>query len=163
MNNLDPHLAAFFRQIDAGERLQLMATRIGLALWAFQDVESCSALYFAMVAKLKKGIGVEASYAILREIQSKPFGATVDGLRKAGLLGPDLQASFDKIREERNWLVHRSLSESRSAVHNETEMERLLGRIEAMQQEARRLLRTIEKLVVTHAEKAGVSRSQVQQ
>lgn len=158
---LDPRLEELIKQYDASERLQFVAVRIGLALWYSQDLEVLSAKCFAVMTKPTKGVGVGATQALLREAQSKPFGSLIDRMAKAGFLAPSLKSRFDALREERNWLVHRSHEDSRSAVHTDQAMRKLVVRLDAMVEEALALLKELEKLTMAHMVKAGVSRERI--
>lgn len=159
--SLDPQLQELIRRLDAGERLQFVAVRIGLALWYLQDLEVLSAQCFAMVAKPAKGTSVATAQALLREARGKPFGSIIDMMAKAGMLSPALETRFDALREERNWLVHRSHEDSRSAVHANQAMWRLVVRLESMTNEGLALLKELEKIAMEYAIEKGVSAARV--
>lgn len=52
---------------------------------------------------------------------------------------------FQKLLEQRNWLVHNSRSTSSSAVHDEAAFVQLIDRIDAIGDEALALLKEIAK------------------
>ncbi|UYN96560.1 MAG: hypothetical protein KIT25_06405 [Enhydrobacter sp.] len=158
---LDPQLEELIKYFDSAERLQLVATRIGLALWQLQDLEASSAMCFAMVAKATKGMGIATGYALLKEARSKTFGPTIEQLAKHGILSPELVRRFDALREERNWLVHRSQDDSRGAVHNDQAMRKLVLRLESMKKEALALHQALQEIAMRHATKHGISREEI--
>jgi hypothetical protein len=160
---MHPPMRDFVARLDAAGRLELIAQRIGFALWQFQELESASALCLVMLDKSARGIGVLAGNTLLRKAESKPFGAIVDALDRAKLLTPDFARRFDTLRKERNWLVHKSKADSRQAVHNDTSMRELIQRVDTMASEALVLLKALEKIAIRQATGAGVSKAYIEE
>lgn len=152
----------FIANLDAAGRLELIAQRIGFALWQFQELESSTALCLVMLDKSARGIGLAAGNALLEKAQSKPFGAIVEALDKAMLLTPRLADRFDTLRTERNWLVHKSKASSRGAVHSDISMRVLVKRVDAMAAEALALLKELEQIAIRQATSTGVSQSAIE-
>lgn len=144
------------QQIEKAERLTAITQRIGFALWQIQELEGVTAQYFALVVQAQKGIGLAAGNALDEKAKKKTFGATIHRVSKAGLLNSEIESRFTNLLSERNWLVHRSRADSRSAIHSDLEMKRLLARIDKMAEESLSLLREIGTLCEAHVKKHGV-------
>ena len=145
------------QQIEKADRLAAITKRIGFALWQIQELESVTAQYFVLVVQAKKGMELAAGNALDEKAKKKTFGATIHQVSKAGLLSSELESRFTNLLSERNWLVHRSRADSRSAIHSALEMQRLVVRIDKMAEESLSLLREIGTLSEAHVKKHGVT------
>jgi len=145
------------QQLKKADRLAAITQRIGFALWQIQELEGVSAQYFVLVVQAKKGMGLAAGNALDEKAKKKTFGATIHQIAKAGLLNSELESRFTNLLLERNWLVHRSRTDSRSAIHSDLEMQRLVVRLDEMAEESLSLLREIGVLSEAHVKKHGVT------
>ena len=145
------------QQIEKADRLAAITQRIGFALWQIQELEGVTAQYFVLVVQAKKGMGLAPGNALDEKAKKKTFGATIHQVSKAGLFSSELESRFTNLLSERNWLVHRSRADSRSAIHSALEMQRLVVRIDKMAEEALSLLRKIGTLSEAHVKKHGVT------
>ena len=145
------------QQIEKADRLAEITQRIGFALWQIQELEGVTAQYFVLVAQAKKGMGLAAGNALDEKAKKKTFGATIHHVSKAGLLSSELENRFTNLLSERNWLVHRSRADSRSAIHSALEMQRLVVRIDKIAEESLSLLRGIGTLSEAYVKKHGVT------
>jgi hypothetical protein len=75
--------------------------------------------YYVLVVHAKPGMGFEAGQALVDKAQSKTFGSTITQLAKAKQLPQEVEARFQTVLKERNWLVHGSRSSSRNAIHDD--------------------------------------------
>ena len=144
-------------QLDKADRLSAITQRVGFALWQLQELEGVTAQYFDVAAQSKKGIGLDAGNVLLDKAKKNTFGETIRQITKAGLLSAELQDVFKNLLRERNWLVHRSRAESRSAIHSDVAMQRVMNRLDSLAGEALILLRKMGALSDAHAKKHGVS------
>ncbi len=135
-------------------RLDAITQRIGYAIWQLQVLEGVSATYAVMITFDPRD-GDKAGTAALERAKGKPFGATVTALANAKVLGPSLEPRFKRLLAERNWLVHRSRDDSRNAVWHDSAMAKLLGRVEAIANEAAGLIRAVGDLVEQNAKARG--------
>lgn len=147
-------------QMEQAERLSLIAERIGFTLWQLQELEGMAALYVVLVTQAKKGMG-EAGIALLESAQDRTFGTTVRKITKAGLLDVGLQARFDKILEERNWLVHRSRGTNRNVISSGSGMAEVVGRVDVLAEEALALLRILGSMIDAYMREQGVSKEEI--
>jgi hypothetical protein len=155
-------MTSFHEELQKAERLDLIARKVGFALWQLQELEGGAAQYLVLVAKAKPGMGLAAGEALVEEAQSKTFGRTISDLLKTSQLSRAVELRFKALLVERNWLVHQSRSTSRDAVHHDHACARLVARLEGIAEEARVLLHE----VVLHAEvfvrKHGITAEQVE-
>lgn len=153
----------FVRYWNKANRLELIAERVGFALWQIQELEGATAQYFVLVAQATKGMGLSSGMALFEKAQKKTFGVTVRRLIKEQLLDAELETRLAALLSERNWLVHRSRADSRSAVHHDSEMRRVVRRIDSMADESLSLLKKIGELIEEHAKGAGVSTEYIEE
>ena len=146
-----------WRQIEKADRLTTITQRIGFALWQIQELEGATAQYFVLIVQAKKGMGLAPGNVLSENAKKKTFGATIHRISKAGLLSPEIESRFTNLLSERNWLVHRSRADSRSAIHSDLKMQQLLVRIDKMADESSSLLRKIVTLCEAHVKKYGVT------
>jgi hypothetical protein len=144
------------QQIERADRLTAITQRIGFALWQIQELEGVTAQYFVLMVQAKKGMGLAAGNALDEKAKKKTFGATIRRVSKAGSLSSEIESRLTDLLSERNWLVHRSRADSRSAIHSDLEMNRLLARLDKMAEESLSLLREIGTLCEAHVKQHGV-------
>jgi len=144
-------------QLEKADRLAAITQRVGFALWQLQELEGVTAQYFVLVGQSKKDMGLDAGNALLDKALKNTFGETIRQMTKAGLVSAELQEGFKILLKERNWLVHKSRAESRSAIHNDAAMHRTMSRLNAIADEALILLRKMSALSDVQAKEHGVS------
>lgn len=150
-------MSIYEKENDKADRLATITQRIGFALWQLQELESVCATYFVLVEKATLGMGQEQGLILEKEVLKNTFGVILREITKAGLLSEDIQQRFKKLLLERNWLVHRSRSSSRSAIHSDTNMIVLLNRLDKISDEALILLTHVGKLAEAYVKKHGIS------
>lgn len=139
------------------ERLDVITQRIGHCLWQIQELEGVAATYFVLLTQLRRGMDRNEAETLVEKAKSKTFGVTVRQIVQAGLLDAALSGRLTRLLEERNWLVHQSRRDSRNAVHHDASMQKLLGRIELMGDEAGALLQEFGVLTQAFGEQRAVS------
>ncbi len=107
-------------------------------------------------------MGRSIGEALVEKAQSKTFGATIKQLEKANLLPIDLAKRYISLLEERNWLVNRSCTDSRGAIHHELIAQKPLLRLDAIADEAAALLKMIGLKMESFAQEIGVSNDQIE-
>ena len=150
-------------QLANAERLQAVTQRVGFALWQLQELEGAAAQFYVLVALAKRGMGIELGTALVVDAQAKTFGTTVSKLVKANHLPADIEPRLQELLKERNWLVHGSLSSSRSAIFSDSACAALLERLDAIAEESRRLLKAIGTAAEAHVQKHGVTAKQIEE
>ena len=149
------------KQIEMAERLAVVTQQVGFTLWQLQELEGVSAQYFVLLAQATKGMGLDAGNALEAKAKKRTFGATFQEMKKADLLPNDLPTRFESILSERNWLVHSSRADSRSAIHGDSSMQRLVDRLDKIADESLSLLKAIGKLTEAYVMKHGVTKEYI--
>lgn len=144
-------------QLRKADRLSTITQRVGFALWQIQELESCSAQYFVLLAQAQKGMGLAEGDALIEKAQAKTFGSTIRQIVKARLMDSEIETRFTALLAERNWLVHRSRLDSRNAVHDDNAMSLLIARLDALANEATALLKEVGARIETFVRQHGVS------
>lgn len=145
-------------QLQKSERLEAIVRRVGFALWQIQELEGSTALYFVLRTQASQGMERAAGNVLVDKAQSKTFGATIKQLEKATLLAPDLVKRYVCMLEDRNWLVHRSRSDSRGAIHDDQVAQQLVLRLDNIADEATALLQVLGGETERFAQRYGVSK-----
>ena len=148
-------------KLERAERLYAVTQRIGFTLWQVQELESCAAHYFVLVAQAQKGMGTSAGYELLTKALGKTFGATIHQMCKSGLLSQDLETRFRDLLLERNWLVHKSRATNRNVIRSDDAMQVFLNRLDEMTEESGKLLSEILALTESHVKKLGITQQQI--
>jgi hypothetical protein len=146
---------------EKNERLFRITQRIGLALWQLQELEDVAAHYVVLLTEAKKGMGSEAGIALLERVQSRPFGGILTKITNAGLLDAGLDTRFKKVLRERNWLVHKSRGTSRNALSSDSGTDEVIGRVDALAEEARSLLQVLGPKIEDFVKAQGTSMKDV--
>lgn len=143
-------------QLRRSARLTAFCDRIGFAVWQLQDLETVCAKYLMLRTCIKEGI-TESDYDdLVAKALSKPFGATLRAAAEASVFSGSLQARFKEILSERNWLIHKSRLDSRSAFYSDSAAHDLIQRIDQISAGVRDLMIEIDKLVDSDAVESGI-------
>ena len=138
----------------AAERYHINAA-LGRALWKLQYVEDALATYLTMRLKLKQGTTLEKGFAMLADQRKRPFGQLVTEACNAGIVDAEIDTVLNRFVAERNWLVHRSMSEYDEAVYTHEGRESLVMRLSFLEENAGTLQRAVYNLLATWLSKNG--------
>lgn len=150
-------------KLEQAEQLSIIAEKIGHTLWQIQELEGVCATYYILMTKATRGMGEEAGNILLKKAKQNTFGSTLRKIKNARLLTTDIEARFDTLLSERNWMVHHSRENSRSAIYNDVKMNTLLDRLQLIADEALLLLKQIAVLAEEHVNKHGIIRQQIEE
>jgi hypothetical protein len=143
------------------QRLSAISERVGFALWQIQELESIAAHLYVLCGSAKPGMGLAAGEALLASAMEVTFGRTIARIRRAALVDESLQRRLDVFLNERNWLVHKSRLESRSAVHQVSEFTQLMARLREIDRVALALIRSLGSVIEGFAKSHGVTQAYV--
>jgi hypothetical protein len=152
------------RSINADE-LHTLFTLIGQGIWHLQTVED--ALHNTITLKRNVitpgSITQEEAKTLLAQHRRKTLGQSLRISREAQTLSTDLQKRLEHFKEERDWLVHRSVHQNGDDLYVDEKRVALMNRIKSFSKEAKTLQKLIaselEDFVVFH----GVSREMIGQ
>ena len=123
------------RQINE-EELKVFYNLIGEAVWLIQYLEDVMVTF--VVAKMHKRQPATAAEAFsrLEKERKGTLGTIYKKAKSEGAIPPAYETRFDKLLEERNWLIHRSKGESSSDLYNDAFRMRMIQRISRIQEES---------------------------
>jgi hypothetical protein len=130
----------FEKEIQMGNRLELISGKVGQTLWQLQVLEEVIAKFFVLVVQAKQGMGREDVEVKIGSALKGTFGSTIKELIKEQKMPEALEPRFKHLLAERNWLVHRSRSDSKDAVLTDKGCRDLIVRLDAIAEETTMLL-----------------------
>lgn len=132
------------RQINP-EELNVLYELIGKAIWHLQHVEDALATYITVKRDIKTRGGKPATEAesILAKHRTSTLGTALRASREAEVLSQSLQERLEKFKNERDWLVHRSLHQNGKDLYEDEKRYPLMQRVDEFSKEALALQRAI--------------------
>lgn len=115
----------------------------GQALGQLQLLEESSIIVLVLMTQAVKSMGQDAGNALLLKAKRRTFGQTIAEMVKADLLSEDLKNRFQRIRDERNWLVHNFVEERHQAMRDYSVLLKLINRLRAIGDESRELMKAL--------------------
>lgn len=109
-----------------------LCRQVGCVVLQAQLIESTLAAYLALSLQLEKSEAMTQVQAALESANRQPLGALMKDIRKLFPLPPDIDDRIWKLKDERNWLVHRLHRENESAIYSQDQAEQVFRRIEAI-------------------------------
>lgn len=116
---------------------------IGAAVWHLQFLEDMLVTYLVMRLKLKRPVTIERAHAVLMDERRKTLGALLRDAKTARLVHSEIDEAAQVLREERNWLIHRSMSECSDHLYTDEGRDAFLSRLRALKERAIQLKKTL--------------------
>jgi hypothetical protein len=143
---------------DTGAELADLYRRIGAALWHLQYLEDVLVSFLVMKIIHERrcaGRTVTASDAqtLFADKRRIALGPLIEACSSRKIIRPEHQARFEAFKNERHWLVHRSLVESGDELYDDATRNSVVSRIATIQQEAS----SLKGLVVSDFESWGAA------
>ena len=107
------------------------------------------------------GMGLANGDALIQSAKKGTFGGTISCMRRVSLLEREVQLKFEHIRDERNWLVHRSLRDRQHAMQEYGQLLRLMGRLDKIRLDVRYLMKYLEDETESYVISSGVHPSEI--
>ncbi len=150
------------RQINADE-LETLYRLIGKAIWHLQHVEDalCNAITIKHEIKTRGSMPAAQAEAILAKHRGNTLGTSLRISREARIFPKTLQARLDKFKEERDWLIHRSLHQNGADLYKDDKRLAVIERVELFSEEALALQKAVAADLEKFGEKQGISRKWV--
>jgi hypothetical protein len=150
------------RQINE-EELQVLYSSIGRGIWHLQNLEDALHTCIAVKRDIKArgSVPPDKAEAILLRHRGNTLGKSLKIALEAKVLSPELQKRLDTFKEERDWLVHRSVYQNRQDLYVEDKRFALILRIQQFSEEALVLQKLIAKELEDFVVSQGVSREQI--
>lgn len=134
---------------------------MGFTLWQLQELEVVAAYVFVLLAKAERGMGEVAGNVLLDKAMGDTFGGTFRKVKKAGILPDEIEARFEHVLAERNWLVHRSRETSGRVIDSDADTASVVQRINDIETEGMELMRELKGVAERHVEAHGVAQSEI--
>lgn len=132
---------------------------VGEAVCAVQHVEE--ALSHSIVIKKIRPEFKKKADNLLEVHRSYTLGKAIMIAKKEDLYTESLQKELDEFLSKRNWLIHKSVAQSRREWDLNVSREKLMARIKAISVQAHNLQRLIEEDLMQFVEESGVDMSRV--
>lgn len=151
------------RQINAGELNALFAL-IGEGIWHLQNVEDALHTYITIKrdVKLRGSVTPEMAEMMLAKHRKNTLGKSLSIARESKVLTDGLQAALEKFKEERDWLVHRSVHEKRDDLYVDEKRFALMKRIQEFTAQAKELQKAITAEMEVFVVSQGIKREWIE-
>lgn len=152
------------RSINA-EELHTLFALIGKGIWHQQTVEDAlhTTITLKRDVKTPGSITEEEAKTFLAQHRRKTLGQSLGVSRQAQVLSADLQKRLEHFKEERNWLVHRSVYQNGDDLYDGETRVALISRIQNFSEEANALQRLIYSELEAFCVSQGISREKIGQ
>ena len=128
------------RQISS-EELGVLYQLLGEGVWYLQNLED--ALHSCITVKrdirIRGSVSLEKGMKILAKNRAQVLGKSIKDAKEAGIFNQSLQDRLEEFKEERNWLIHRSVHEKREDLYVDETRFALMERIKKFSEEALQL------------------------
>lgn len=145
------------------EELDLLYSSIGKGIWHLQNLEDAlhTCITLKRDIKVRGSVSREKAEELLLRNRGKTLGRSLNTARKANILNSELQKRLDLFKEERDWLVHRSVHENGHDLYVEDKRFALIVRIRKFSEDALVLQKLIEKELEDFVVSQGVNRDHI--
>ena len=132
---------------------------VGEALWKIQIVEQ--ALSHSITLKMNPAATKEGADEFLKQHQSYTLGTAIKVAIKEKLYDSSLQDELNAFLGQRNWLVHKAMSESQHGLNWENKKEELFQKIKSISDRAESIQREIEYDMISFCSSKGKDMSKI--
>lgn len=147
------------RQINDSE-LDVLFSLIGQSIWYLQNVEDALNTCITIKGEIKKigTISEEEAENILTKHRRNTLGTSLRIAKEKNILSKNLLAVLYEFREERDWLVHRSVHQNGDDLYQDSKRYALILRIRKFTDDALVLQNLISKELEDFVVAQGVSK-----
>ena len=132
---------------------------VGEALWKIQIVEQ--ALSHSITLKMNPAATKEHADEFLKQHQTYTLGTAIKVAIKEKLYNSSLQDKLNAFLGQRNWLVHKAMSESQHGLNWENKKEELFQNIKSISDRAESIQREIEYDMINFCSSKGKDMSKI--
>ena len=148
------------RQINEDE-LAIFYHAIGAAVWHIQYLEDALVTYVVLKRHKRKPTTESDAYDRLEQERKGPLGAIYGRAKEEGIVPKEMEKRFSTFLNERNWLIHRSKTESSADLYNDDLRTKMINRIIAVQDESVNLKQFIFESMQAFVHAQGVDMASV--
>lgn len=140
-----------------------LCRQVGCVVLQAQLIESTLAAYLATSLRLEKSAAMTQVQTALESANRQPLGALMKDIRKKFPLPTDIDDRIWKLKDERNWLVHRLHRENESAIYSQDQAEHVFRRIETIAHEISSVMTELNTIGDSLMSKHGFDLSEVRE
>lgn len=129
-------------------------TFLGESLCAVQFLED--AISHSIVIKKTEPHEKKEADILLKEHKKYTLGKALGIIKNESLLPKHLEIEISKLLIERNWLIHKSITDNKDELKSDLFFNMLFERIKALTQKAKTLQISIEQDLIEYCEKKGI-------
>ena len=144
---------------EASEKEKTLYCCLGESLCVVQILED--ALSHAIVLKKTEPDQKKEAGALLKEQRSYTLGKAINIAKKESLLPKPLEIELSEFLKERNWLIHKSITENKNEFRTESFYNNLFEQTKAITSKANELRISIELDLIAYCEKKGIDMTNV--
>ena len=147
------------------EELGTLYRLIGKGIWHLQHLEDALSTCITVKSDIKArgAMGEAQAAALLTKRRSHTLGTALRIAREGQVLSPSSQDRLERFKEERDWLVHRSLHENGDDLYRDEMRYFLFDRLAAFSEEALNLQRLIAAELEEFVVAQGISRERIKE
>lgn len=141
------------------EELETLYHSIGKCIWHIQYVEDALHTLLTLKVELKTpgSMPEEKAYELLKKHRRATLGTALRIAKENTSLPQELFVRLSSLKEERDWLVHRSQHQDGDNLYTDTGRQATFQRLDTLQEEAISLQSAIAEQIHIYAESHGVS------
>lgn len=144
---------------EASEKDRLLYCCLGESLCVIQILED--ALSHLIVLKKTEPYQKKQADTLLKKQRSYTFGTAIRIAKEESLLLKPLELELLKLLKERNWLIHKSITENKKEYRTESFYDYLFKKTKAITLKAHELRISIELDLIEYCEKKGIRMTKV--
>ena len=152
------------RQINF-EELQQLYVLTGRGIWHLQYLESAINMLITLKKDIKypSSVSLEEANRIHSKNKANTLGVSLKIVEEENLVSDELLGMLKDFKEERNWLVHRSLDQNGEDLYLDELRYILIKRIESFSANAIKLRKLVSDEVIDFNVSKGVSKDWINQ
>lgn len=143
----------------ASEKDKFLYCCIGESFVAIQLLED--ALSHSIVIKKTEPVQQKEADILLKKHRSYTFGKGLGIAKKDSLLPKSIENELSAFLKERNWFIHKSITENKEEYRTDSFFNKLVERTNAITTKAHELRVSIELHLIDYCEKKGIDMSKV--
>jgi hypothetical protein len=144
------------------ERVVVLRTEMGLALWEAQGVEQIVAKYYAVVFKLPGTPSLEEIEIAFEDNFAHTAGKLIGLLKKASDIKDIGAEKLEHFVSERNWLVHKLRRQEFQLLKDKSEYEAVVMRVRSLSALSVELIKLFHNKLIEHFVQLGTPRDVIE-
>ena len=142
------------------DELPVFFSLIGQGIWYLQHVENALNTFLTVKGDIKeiRSVSEDEGEKILSKHRRNTLGTSMRIAKEKDVLSKELVSALNTFKEERDWLVHRSMNENGDDLYLNKDRQALFERLDDFAEQARILQKMIAKELEDYVVGKGVSR-----